>query len=159
MVRANDDAQSSAPGRLALIVRTRLLGRVETGVVIGTLLIVLFFVASTDGAWLSSIPSVLRVAAPIGVIAIGQALLMTSGEVDLSVGSVFAVAGVVFIWAMDALGIGVVPSMLCALATACAIGFLNGVLTVRFRVPSMIVTLGGMFVYRVSPTFPRRGSA
>ena len=63
MVRSND----SAPGRLALIVRTRLLGRVETGVVIGTLLIVLFFVASTDGAWLNSIPSVLRVAAPIGV--------------------------------------------------------------------------------------------
>ena len=148
MVRPNDDARSSAPGRLALIVRTRLLGRVETGVVIGTLLIVLFFVASTNGVWLNSIPSVLRVAAPIGVIAIGQALLMTSGEVDLSVGSVFAVAGVVFIWTMDTLAIGVVPSMLLALATACAIGFLNGVLTVRFRVPSMIVTLGGMFVYR-----------
>ena len=124
------------------------MGRVETGVVIGTVLIVAFFLIGTDGLWLSSIPSVLRVTAVVGVIAIGQALLMTCGEIDLSVGSVFAVAGVVFIGFMDQFGMGVVPSAISALAAACAIGLLYGALTVRFAVPSMIVTLGGMFVFR-----------
>ena len=124
------------------------MGRVETGVVIGTVLIVAFFLVGTDGLWLSSIPSVLRVTAVVGVIAIGQALLMTCGEIDLSVGSVFAVAGVVFIGFMDQFGMGVVPSAISALAAACAIGLLYGALTVRFAVPSMIVTLGGMFVFR-----------
>ena len=125
-----------------------MLGRVETGVVIGALLIAAFFIVGTDGVWLGSVPSVLRITAVVGVIAIGQALLMTSGEIDLSVGSVLAVAGIVFIWFMDRMGLGVVPSIICALAVACAIGLLYGVLTVRFRVPSMIVTLGGMFVFR-----------
>ena len=125
--------------------------------VIGALLIAAFFVVGTDGVWLNSIPSVLRVTAVVGVIAIGQALLMTSGEIDLSVGSVFAVAGVVFIGFMDELGLGVVPSAISALAAACAIGLLYGVLTVRFRVPSMIVTLGGMFVFRGIAYISTRG--
>lgn len=125
-----------------------LFGRIESGVVIGTILIVAFFAISTGGVWLGSIPSVLRVTAGIGIIAIGQAILMSSGEVDLSVGSVFAFAGVVFIWSLDQLGTGVLPAMLLAIIVACAIGFLNGFITTRFRVPSMIVTLGGLFVYR-----------
>lgn len=123
-------------------------GRIESGVVIGAALIVAIFAISTEGLWLSSIPSVLRVTAAVGIIAIGQAILMTSGEVDLSVGSVFAFVGVVFIWAMDTLAAGVAPSMLLALVVACVIGFANGVITTRFGVPSMITTLGGLFVYR-----------
>lgn len=125
-----------------------LFGRIESGVVIGAVLIVAIFAISTGGQWLSSIPSVLRVTAAVGMIAIGQAVLMTSGEVDLSVGSVFAFVGVVFIWCMDTMAIGVAPSMVLAIIVALAIGFLNGLITTRFGVPSMIVTLGGLFVYR-----------
>ncbi|MFV0245124.1 MAG: ABC transporter permease [Qingshengfaniella sp.] len=125
-----------------------LFGRVESGVVIGAVLIIAFFALSTGGMWFSSVPSVLRVTAAVGIIAIGQAILMTAGEVDLSVGSVFAFVGVIFISVMDSFPIGVVPSMLIALVAACAIGALNGVITTLFRVPSMIVTLGGLFVYR-----------
>ena len=125
-----------------------LFGRIESGVVIGAVLVVAIFAISTGGQWLSSIPSVLRVTAAVGMIAIGQAVLMTSGEVDLSVGSVFAFVGVAFIWCMDTLAIGVAPSMALAMVVALAIGLLNGLMTTRFRVPSMIVTLGGLFVYR-----------
>ncbi|MCO6385350.1 ABC transporter permease [Oceanicola sp. 502str15] len=134
-----------------------ILGRIETGVVIGAVLIIAFFIISTGGLWLGSIPSVLRITAGVGIIAIGQAILMTSGEVDLSVGSVFAFVGVVFIWCMDTMAIGVIPSALLALVVACAIGFLNGVLTTRFGVPSMIVTLGGLFVYRGITYIATRG--
>lgn len=125
-----------------------LFGRIESGVIIGTVLLVVFFIIATGGLWLNAVPSVLGVTAGVGVVAIGQAMLMSSGEVDLSVGSVFAFVGVVFVWSMDALAIGVAPSMLLALVVACAIGFVNGIITTRFRVPSMIVTLGALFIYR-----------
>lgn len=125
-----------------------LFGRVESGVIIGTILIVAFFIIATGGLWLNAIPSVLRVTAGVGIVAIGQAVLMSSGEVDLSVGSVFALTGVTFIWSLNTFAIGVVPAMIVALVIACAIGFLNGVITTRFGVPSMIATLGGLFVYR-----------
>ena len=125
-----------------------ILGRVETGAVIGTILIVLFFVIGTDGLWLTSIPSVLRLTVQIGIIAVGQALLMTAGEIDLSVGSIFAFVGVVFVWMMDELALAPVVAMFLALSTSFVIGFLNGVITVMFKVPAMIVTLGAMFIYR-----------
>jgi ribose/xylose/arabinose/galactoside ABC-type transport system permease subunit len=121
--------------------------RPEASVVISTVLVVLFFALGTHGVWLSSIPSLLRLTAQVGIVAIGQALLMTSGEVDLSVGSVFAFTGVVFVDAMG-MGIPAAPAILLALAVACGIGLFNAILTVRFAVPSMIVTLGGMFVFR-----------
>ena len=124
------------------------LARPETSVVIGTALVVLFFTVSTDGAWLSTLPSVFRVTAQVGLIAIGQAFLMSSGEIDLSVGSTFAVAGLVAIWAMDILTLGVAPAFLVALAASSLIGLVMGIFTVHFRVPSMIVTLGALFVLR-----------
>lgn len=120
--------------------------RPEASVVIAAIALVLFFAIGTHGVWLNSIPSVLRLTAQLGIIAIGQAILMTSGEVDLSVGSTFAIVGVVFITFMELLGVA--PAMVVALAFACLIGLFNALLTIRFRVPSMIVTLGGMFVFR-----------
>ncbi len=129
-------------------IKRLLFGRIESGVIIGTALIVGFFIIATNGLWLGSIPSVLRVTAGVGIVAVGQAMLLSAGEVDLSVGSVFAFTGVVFIWGMDHLGLSVLVAMFLAVLVGGVIGFINGYITVRFRVPSMIVTLGGLFVYR-----------
>lgn len=129
-------------------IRGSVFRRVETNVIAGSILVALFFIISTDGVWLSSLPSVLRVTAQVGIIAIGQALLMTSGEVDLSVGSVFAFTGVVFVWMMDIFGMGMWSGAIVAFLLACCMGLINGLITVNLRVPSMIVTLGAMFVYR-----------
>lgn len=124
-----------------------LTGRIEASAVLGAILLAAFFTLGTRGLWLGNMPHILTLTAQIGVIAIGQALLMISGEFDLSVGSVFACAGVGFIAAMD-LGLGAWASLLIALAMCGAIGAINGLFTLRFKVPSMIVTLGAMFVYR-----------
>jgi ribose/xylose/arabinose/galactoside ABC-type transport system permease subunit len=132
--------------------------RPEASVVISAVLLVLFFVIGTHGVWVNSIPSVLRLTAQVGIVAIGQALLMTSGEVDLSVGSVYAFTGVVFVDAMG-VGISVAPAILLALAVACGIGLLNAIVTVRFAVPSMIVTLGAMFVFRGLTYLATQGSS
>lgn len=125
-----------------------LAGRPEISVVIGALLLAAFVSIGTHGLWLGGVPSVLRITARVGIVAIGQALLMTAGEVDLSVGSTFAIAGVAFLTLLDSGGLSVLPAMIVSLAMVAGLGLLNGMLTTRFRVPSMIVTLGAMFVLR-----------
>jgi simple sugar transport system permease protein/ribose transport system permease protein len=120
---------------------------VESSAVLGAILLAVFFTAGTKGLWISNVPNILAFTALIGIIAIGQAVLMISGEFDLSVGSVFAFAGVAFISLMD-LGAGVFVSFLGAMILCGAIGAVNGLVTLRFKVPSMIVTLGAMFAYR-----------
>lgn len=121
--------------------------RVEVSAVLGSVVVVLLFVISTNGAWLGNLPSVLGLTAQVGIIVIGQALLMMAGEVDLSVGSVFAFTSVAFLLLLGA-GIPVLLGAVIALATAGLIGLLNGFVTVRFKVPSMIVTLGSLFIFR-----------
>ena len=135
-----------------------LAGRPEISVVIGALLLAAFVSIGTHGLWLGGVPSVLRITAQVGIVAIGQALLMTAGEVDLSVGSTFAIAGVAFLTLLDSGGLSVLPAMIVSLAMVAGLGLLNGMLTTRFRVPSMIVTLGAMFVLR-GLTLPRRRAA
>jgi ribose/xylose/arabinose/galactoside ABC-type transport system permease subunit len=120
----------------------------EASVVTTAVLLISLFIIGTDGLWLQSLPSVLRLTAQLGIVAIGQAILMTSGEVDLSVGSVFAITGLVFVTAMDEWGLGVASAMLLSIIFACSIGLLNALFSIVFRVPSMIVTLGGMFAFR-----------
>ena len=120
---------------------------IECSAVLGVILLAVFFTIGTRGLWIMSLPGIIVLTAQVGIIAIGQALLMIAGEFDLSVGSVFAFAGVVFISMMD-LGLGVLVAFLIAVVLSGAIGAVNGVFTVRFKVPSMIVTLGAMFVYR-----------
>lgn len=126
---------------------TMLASRIESGVILGAVLVVAVFGISTNGLWLNNLPNILSLTAVVGIIAIGQALLMMAGEVDLSVGSVFAAVGVAFLMLLDA-GIGVAPAMLLSMVFAATVGFANGVITVKFKVPSMIVTLGAMFVFR-----------
>ncbi len=122
-------------------------GRIESSAILGSLLVILFFAIGTKGLWLKNLPNILVLTAQVGIITIGQALLLTSGEVDLSVGSVFAFVGVAFILFID-WGFGVVGAFFCAILISSVIGLINGLITVKFKVPSMIVTLGALFIYR-----------
>jgi ribose/xylose/arabinose/galactoside ABC-type transport system permease subunit len=128
-------------------IKTFLTSRIEAGVVLGAILVVLLLMLGTHGAWIQNLPSVLRLTAQIGILAIGQAVLMTSGEVDLSVGSAFAFVGVAFLTLLD-WGTGVALATVLSLLIAVMIGFINGYITVRFNVPSMIATLGSLFIFR-----------
>jgi simple sugar transport system permease protein/ribose transport system permease protein len=76
----------------------------------------------------------------------GQALVIIAKEIDLSVGSVYGLTGVAFITLEPALGVP--GSMIASLCIAAAVGFVQGVVVVRGQLPSMIVTLGGLFAAR-----------
>ena len=83
----------------------------------------------------------------IALIAMGVIILMVSGEFDLSVGSVFALSGVVMVTLTNE---GVDPwiSIAISLIICLFIGYVNSVITLRFGIPSFIATLGTMFMVR-----------
>jgi len=119
----------------------------ESVAVVGFVLVFSVCTILLRDLWIGNIPLLLRDSAWLGVVAIGQALLMTSGEFDLSVGSVFAFVGLCFVLLMQA-GLGVFASFVLAMCIASAIGLANGMITLKLQVPSLIVTLGTMFIFR-----------
>ena len=82
----------------------------------------------------------------LGLVAIGQALVVMTGEIDLSVGANACFSGIVFaIFAVN-LHMGVVPSILMGLLAGAGIGFLNGYLVASFGLVNFITTLATMYL-------------
>lgn len=128
-----------------------LLARPEIGAIIGAVLVWIVFAVWAGGSGfltLNGTATYLEVAAQVGIVASAVALLMIAGEFDLSVGSMIGAAGMVVAIGISELGLPVWMAVLLAFAFALAIGFLNGYLVVRTRLPSFIVTLGTLFILR-----------
>jgi ribose/xylose/arabinose/galactoside ABC-type transport system permease subunit len=85
-----------------------------------------------------------QVAATV-LVAVGMTLVIATGGVDLSVGSVMAVAGAVAAVTLDR---GVAVAVAAALLTALAVGALNGALVARARVQPIVVTLATLIAAR-----------
>ncbi|MGQ9472568.1 MAG: ABC transporter permease [Candidatus Caldatribacteriaceae bacterium] len=96
---------------------------------------------------LESLAGIITVASELGIVACGVTLLMISGEFDLSVGSVFGFSAMVFA-ALSNTGIPLGIGFLVAILIALFIGLTNGWITVKFRIPSFITTLGTMMFWR-----------
>ncbi len=92
---------------------------------------------------------ILLIGAELGIIAIGEALLITSGEIDLSVASVLVFSNFIALTLTNS-GLPFPISVLIALAFGFLAGFLNGFITLRFKIPSFIVTLGGLLFWRAA---------
>jgi len=96
----------------------------------------------------------LKQSAPIGIIAVGMTLIMVNGNIDLSVGAIFAIAGIVLLdsmaWPIFAdMGDGVIPvAWALALLTGALLGAINGLIVWKTGVDAFIVTLGSMLGYR-----------
>ncbi|SFB30325.1 ribose transport system permease protein [Lentibacillus halodurans] len=83
----------------------------------------------------------------IGIVSLGMTVIMLSGGIDLSVGSVLALVGVITVMALNASG-----SIFAAIITACLVGsftgFLNGLMVAKGKIASFIATLGMMAAAR-----------
>lgn len=82
-----------------------------------------------------------------GIVAIGVSLLMIAGEFDLSVGSIMGVSSLAFLAAAVA-GVPVLAAAALGLVAGAAMGLANGLLLVWTGIPSFIITLGTLLVYR-----------
>jgi simple sugar transport system permease protein len=92
--------------------------------------------------------SVLRQAAPLIIAACAMTFVITAGGIDLSVGSIGAVAGVVASAALHWWGFSSVPAIVLAVFIGAAIGLLHGYLVAYEGIPPFIVTLTSLFIYR-----------
>ena len=84
---------------------------------------------------------------PVLIVAIGTTLVILTGNIDISVGSVFAIGGVVAGVTAKATD-SVAVAALAAFATGGALGALNGSLVAYLRMPSIVVTLASMVALR-----------
>jgi simple sugar transport system permease protein len=84
----------------------------------------------------------------LGVIAIGMTLVIISGGIDLSVGSMIAFVGILCAQLITNLGVNPLLAFAIALLCGSLIGFLMGCLIQIYKAPPFIVTLAGMFFCR-----------
>ncbi|HXV98438.1 MAG TPA: ABC transporter permease [Anaerolineae bacterium] len=94
-----------------------------------------------------TVSGVLNAASINAIVVIGVTMLMIAGEFDLSVGAVMAMGGYVFANIMVEGGSPIVAIGLALLVSA-LMGAVNGLITVYARLPSFIVTLGTLSIYR-----------
>lgn len=90
---------------------------------------------------------ILRQVAIIGVMAGAMTFVIMTGGIDLSIGPVLALAGLLAVLALDA-GLGLAPALAIALAAGALVGALNGVLIAYGALPPIIVTLATLGVVR-----------
>jgi len=117
---------------------------------LGIVLIVLVsFVQFINHSFISvrTLNVILENSAVILPSAIGTTLVIIAGQIDLSVGSIFAVSAITS--AQLALkGVPMFLVILWSIGIGAILGFLNGIITVTFRIPAMIVTLASMTIWR-----------
>ena len=129
-------------------IRHRLADASELVVLISFSLVFLFFsIRAENFLSLVSLTNILTIASIKGIFIVGVAMLMISGEFDLSVGSILAVATFVFALSLEG-GIAPLPAFVFAMAVSAALGGINGFIVIRTGIPSFIATLGTMLAFR-----------
>ncbi len=134
----------------------KILARPELGAVIALVAVWVFFaIVAFENNFVSwrATAAVLNQAAPLGILAAAVALLMIAGEFDLSVGSLLGFAGMAVMLLVTSpegggLGWSIWPALAAALAITLGVGLFNGVLVMGTRLPSFIITLGSLFIFR-----------
>jgi ribose/xylose/arabinose/galactoside ABC-type transport system permease subunit len=120
----------------------------EFGIFLGLVaLFVTFSVISPPFLTFNNIMNIIRQISILGIMSVGMTMVIVSGEIDLSVGSVYGMAGMVTAVSMTS-GVPVIYSVIFGLLSGGLAGIINGVLVTYLRVPALIVTLGMMYIAR-----------
>jgi simple sugar transport system permease protein len=145
-------APSARGGRLWTATRGLLIGRPETGALFGAavMFVIFAFIAPSSDTFTSRIAlaGMLSITAELGIVAMAVTLLMIAGHFDLSVGSVLGFSSFIVPYLMLEYGYSIWLAALIAVGVAVSIGLINGMLVVTTRIPSFIVTLGTLLIWR-----------
>ena len=126
----------------------QLTGSSGFGATVGVVLMLIVFTVIDFSGWWNgfTLSNVVHFTSILAIIAMGQALVIITKEIDLSVGSVYGLTGVAFITLQSDLGVA--GAMIAALLIAATCGLVQALAVVKGGLPSMIVTLGGLFTFR-----------
>jgi len=122
--------------------------RPDVGAIAATTAIIIVFSAIDFAGFWSwfTLLNVTQYTAILGLVALGEAMVILTGEIDLSVGSIYGLTAVAFI--IFSAPLGVPLAFVAAMAIAIAAGLINALLVVRIGMVSMIATLSALFFYR-----------
>src|SRR5271165_6448198 len=113
-------------------------------------LIVLFValsIASPHFLTSTNLSSLVRQTAVINIMALGMTIIIISGGIDLSVGAILAMGGLLGTMAMEK-GMPIMAGVSIGILTGLGCGLLNGLLISRLRIAPFIVTLGTLGIFR-----------
>lgn len=117
---------------------------------VALIVIGLIFTVLTDGTFISSrnLSNLFLQTATIAILACGMVLIIIAGYIDLSIGSVAGFAGAIAALLQVNYNFGTVPAIIAALVVGLIVGLWQGYWVAYRNVPSFIVTLAGMLIFR-----------
>lgn len=120
----------------------------EASIAVVAIVLVIYFQVGSNGLFLSAqfMSVVLRETGRLGLIAAAEVMLMITGEIDLSVSGTFSIAPYTMALMSVAWGVPLPIGALAGLGLGVLVGAVNGLITVRLRVPSLITTVGTLFL-------------
>ena len=128
------------------------------GIVIALIILcTVFAIANSRFLSLANFMNIFQQVAVVAIAAFGMTWVILLGEIDLSVGSIIAVAGMVGAQSL-ALGTGFPAALLITIIAGAILGAVNGLLTARLLLPSFIVTVATMSIYRGLVSLPTGGA-
>ena len=131
------------PGRARRILAAR-----ETGVFVALLIMCIFLSWRSEHFLVArNLLNVGRQVSLLGIMAVGMTFVLVTREIDLSIGSIYALSGIITgMIIVD--GHALAPALAAGLAIGAVVGFINGWLSTYGRLPSFITTLGMLSVAR-----------
>jgi ribose transport system permease protein len=120
-------------------------------------LCIVFSLANPRFMSVANMMNILQQVAVVAIAAFGMTWVILLGEIDLSIGSIIAVAGMVGAQIIG-LGWGFFPALGLTLLAGAVMGLLNGVLIAKLLLPSFIVTVATMSIFRGMVSLPTNGA-
>lgn len=114
------------------------------------LLFVIVFFSIMSKSFLTSrnILNICRQVSMIGICSVGMTMVLLTGGIDISVGSIIALSGVVSAKLIVEAGLPIFPSMLVGIFVSILCGLISGVMVAEFEVPALIATLAMQTIAR-----------
>lgn len=123
------------------------LGAAMIGFAGWAVLLLVFGIIDPNILKMTNIMNLLRSMAKYLLVGVGQSVILITGNIDLSIGSVVAMSAMISATLMSK-GISAIVAILVALIACLAVGVINGILVGKFKLPPFIATLGTMFCAR-----------
>jgi D-xylose transport system permease protein len=117
---------------------------------IALIFIWIFFIIMTGGTFMAmrNLSNLSRQVSIIAILGTGMTLVIITGNIDLSVGSLMGLIGAICAVLQAWYGMGTLPVIIIAILFGSLIGLFNGYLISFAKIPSFVVTLAGLLIFR-----------
>lgn len=106
-----------------------------------------FLIVNGEATTLSGVMNILRHSTVVGILALGMGLVIITGGIDLSVGSMLALVGGLSVVVFNMTN-SIIITLVCAVVIGTVLGLINGLFVGIAKVPAFIVTLSTMLIFR-----------